>query len=177
MAPSNGWAGALRSVTAGGAVCRLMACRVQSSDLTQSVRPTTYSSSSFAQKREYSSRNASVSNDFIRSKNSTPFRWSFSCWTTRAGKLFELHVDGLAVAIEAPHAHAAVARHLAADIRDAQAAFPVLDEIAADGGDLGVHDRRCGTISVSPVRGSFFSMPATKIRTLSCTCGAARPMP
>ena len=32
-------------------------------------------------------------------------------------------------------------RHLAADVGDAQAAFPVLDELAADGGDLGVDDR------------------------------------
>ena len=46
--------------------------------------------------RVYSSRNASVSNDFIRSKNSTPFRWSVSCWTTRAGKILELHVDAAA---------------------------------------------------------------------------------
>ena len=34
-----------------------------------------------------------------------------------------------------------------------------------------------GTISISPVRASFFSRPAMKIRTPSWTCGAASPMP
>ena len=33
-----------------------------------------------------------------------------------------------------------------------------------------------GTISVAPVRGSSSSIPATKSRRLSCTCGAASPI-
>ena len=52
-----------------------------------------------------------------------------------------LQLDALAVAVERAHLDLARPRHAAADVGDAQAAFPVLDDVAADRRDLGIDDR------------------------------------
>src|SRR6185503_18280771 len=143
MAPSNGWSGALRSVTAGGAVCRVIVPRslIEAHSI-RNPQPATGNlfvvvfrpeARVLVQERERLERLHPIEEQHA-------IQVVVLVLDDARRKLFELHVEGLAVAIEATHAHATVARHLAADVRDAQAALPVLDEIAADGGDLGVYD-------------------------------------
>ena len=76
------------------------------------------SSSSFAQYRRNSSMNVSVSNDVIRSKNSTPSRWSVSCWMTRAGRPLATQLDPPAGPIERAHAHRFAAAAPARECRE-----------------------------------------------------------
>src|SRR4029079_6709569 len=111
MAPSNGWSGALRSVTAGAAVCRLIVPR--SVNLFVLVfRP---EARVLVQERERLERLHAIEEQHA-------VQVVVLVLDDAGRKRFELHVDGLAVAIEAAHAHATVARHLAADVRDAEAA-------------------------------------------------------
>ena len=56
-------------------------------------------------------------------------------------KIVRAQLDALAVPVERAHLDLARPRHAAADVGDAQAAFPVLDDVGADDGDLGVDDR------------------------------------
>ena len=49
-------------------------------------------------------------------------------------------LDALAVAIKPPHFDLAMPWHLATDVGDAEATFPVVDHLVADRGDLGVDE-------------------------------------
>ena len=72
------------------------------------------------------------------------------------------------------------ARHAAADVGDAQAAFPALVRRRAGQRELRIdqrHERHLVVVVERPSGMSASRTPATKMRTLSCTCGAARPMP
>ena len=89
-------------------------------------------------------------------------------------KSFSCSSIGLPSRSSALHRDVGEARHHAADVGDAEAAFPaLLSRVVAFGDDLGVDDdgrpRSSGPGSSSS--------SATNRRTPSCTCGAASPTP
>src|SRR6185312_89822 len=56
-------------------------------------------------------------------------------------KIPERHVDPAPLAVQAAQPDFLRARHAAADVGNAQAAFPVFDDLVADGRDFGIDDR------------------------------------
>ena len=66
----------------------------------------------------------------MRSRKTTPFRWSYSCWTMRASKPVAVKLERLPLAVEPLHLHLRMARHQAPQIGDRQAPLPVVAHLA-----------------------------------------------
>ena len=110
--------------------------------------------------------------DVMRSKNKHAVEMVGLVLRHARREVLQRNLHGLAFAVERAHGDVGVARHHAADVRDAEAAFPALGWSVADGHDLRVDDG--DGLGLGP--GSS-SSSATKIRRSSCTCGPARPTP
>ena len=94
-------------------------------------------------------------------------------------KALRRNLETLAVAAEGLDAHVARPRHQAADVGNAETALPAFVIGVADDRQFRIDQRHQRHVGVVVHLGDDRprARPATKIRSDSCTCGPASPMP